>query len=280
MVSRNPSSRITHDRQLVRRLHQAYADKTEDFFKGLQQVPGSEAGVSLRTFGPARVLIARGHDWLSRATLTGEETFERIDEIVAHFAERSQICHIEWNPGNCHRPDSWDSELGRRLLELGFRPGGFRCVYARDLAQETGDRHSEVTIRRFGPDELEEYVDLVAPVEAWSEGQRSREAANLIHGEGSEAWHHYVGSLDGTPCCVASLYTGDDTAYLEWSMTHPDFRRRGCHAAMIHMRLEDAAAAGCDLAFTITDVGTQSGKNLQREGFRLAYNYIMLKKDP
>jgi len=279
-VSRNPSSRITHDRQLVRRLHQAYADKTEDFFKGLQQVPGSEAGVSLRTFGPARVLIARGHDWLSRATLTGEETFERIDEIVAHFAERSQICHIEWNPGNCHRPNSWNSELGQHLLDLGFRPGGFRCVYARSLGEQEGDLHSAMEIRRFGPGELEEYVEFVATVEAWSEERRSRKAANLIHGEGSEAWHHYVGFLDGKPCSVASLYTGSDTAFLEWSTTHSNARRRGCHGAMIRRRLEDAAAAGCDLAFTITDVGTQSGRNLQREGFRLAYNYVMLKKDP
>jgi len=279
-VTRNPSSLIYHDRTLVRRLHQAYADKTEDFFKGLQQAPGSDADVSLRTFGPARVLIARGHPWLSRATLTGEETYEQIDEIVAHFAQRGRICHVEWNPGNCHRPDSWNDELGRHLLDLGFRPGGFRCVYVRDLAEAVANRHPEPAIRCFGPEELEEYAELAAGVEAWSEERRSRKAANLVHGEGSAAWRHYVGNFDRRPACVASLYTGRDTAYLEWSMTDPDFRRRGCHAAMIRKRLEDAAAAGCDLAFTITDVGTQSGKNLQREGFRLAYNYIMLKKDP
>jgi len=279
-VTRNPSNRIHHDRQLVRRLHQAYADKTEDFFRGLQNAPGDQGDVSIRTFGPARVLIARGHDWLSRATLTGEETFEQIDEIVAHFAQRGQPCLVEWNPGNCHRPDSWNSELGRHLLDLGFRPRGFRCVYVRDLGEPVGDPHPEPTIRHFGPGELEEYVELVTAVEEWSEEQKARESANLTFGEGSETWHHYVGTLDGAPCSVASLVVTGDTAYLEWSATHPDFRRRGCHAAMIRKRLEDAEAAGCDLAFSITDVGTQSGRNLQREGFCLAYNYVMLKKDP
>jgi GNAT superfamily N-acetyltransferase len=268
----------------VQSLHQAYADKTESFFSGLKRAPGDPCHAQIRMFGSARTFIARGHDWLNRATLVGDESDEQIDQIIAHFGEQGQRCHVEWNPGNCYRPGTWSDELGRRLLDRGFRPGGFRCVWVRDLRSaspdEKPDEASAVTVRHFGSTELEVFLELLAIVEPQPDAQRARRRINVLYGEGDERWHHYIGSVDGVPSANATLFAGERIAYLEWSQTRNEHRGRGCHQALIRARLADAVAAGCETAFAVTDIGVPSARNLQRQGFRLAYNYIMLVREP
>jgi hypothetical protein len=269
-----------HDRLTVRALHEAYADKTESFFSGLQRIPGNPCQVSIRKFGSTRTFIARGHEWLNRATLVGDETAARLDEIVAHFAEHGRRCHIEWNPGNCYRPDTWNDELGRLLLDRGFRPGGFRCVWIREIAREVPDEASSATVRHFGSGELEEFLQMLALVEEQSDEQKAQARINVLHGEGDQRWHHYIGYVDDVPCSTATLFAGDRVAYLEWSKTLEEYRGRGCHHALIRRRLADASAAGCETVFAVTDIGIPSARNLQRRGFRLAYNYVMLIREP
>ena len=75
-----------------------------------------------------------------------------------------------------------------------------------------------------------------------------------------------------------TMFNTVSTAYLQWSFTAATHRGRGCHRAMIHRRIDDARAAGCDVVFAVTDIGTQSASNLQSLGFRLAYNYVMMVK--
>lgn len=274
------ASFILHDRLSVRALHQAYADKTESFFSGLKRAPGDPCEVRIRAFGSARTFMARGHDWLNRATLVGDESFEQLDEIITYFAEHGQRCHVEWNAGNCYRPDTWNDELGRRLLERGFRPGGFRCVWVTALADDDPAEATPVTLRHFGPGELDEFLQILALMERHSDEQKAQSRLNIMHGEGDEHWHHYVGHIEGAPCCNATVYIGGRIAYLEWGQTLSGYRGRGCHRALIRRRLGDVRAAGCEIAFSITDVGTQSARNLQRLGFRLAYNYVMLVREP
>jgi GNAT superfamily N-acetyltransferase len=271
---------ILHDRQSVHALHQAYADKIESFFLGLKRAPGDPCEVRIRAFGSARTFIARGHDWLNRATLVGDESFDQLDEIISYFAQHGQRCHIEWNAGNCYRPDTWNDELGRRLLERELRPGGFRCVWVNETHDVGPAEPTPVTLRHFGPSELDDFLEILAVIERHSDEQKAQSRLNIVYGEGDEHWHHYVGYIDGAPACSATLFTGRNIAYLEWGHTLSEFRRRGCHRALIRQRLADARAAGCDLAFSVTDVGTQSARNLQRLGFRLAYNYIMLVREP
>jgi hypothetical protein len=271
---------MMHDRLTVRALHEAYADKTESFFLGLRRAPGDACQVRLRRFGSTRTFIASGHDWLNRATLVGDETFEQLDEIIAYFAEQGQRCHVEWNPGNCYRPDTWNDELGRRLLDRGFRPGGFRCVWVREIVREASDEASSLTVRHFGCGELEEFLQLRAVVERQSDEQKAHARVNVLYGESDERWHHYIGYVDDVPCSTATLFAGERFAYLEWSKTLKEYRGRGCHQALIRQRLTDAAAAACETAFAVTDIGIPSARNLQRRDFRLAYNYVMLMREP
>jgi hypothetical protein len=243
-------------------------------------MPGNPYGVTIRMFGSTRTCIARGHDWLNRATLTGNENFEQLDEIIAHFSEYRQRCHVEWNAGNCYREATWNDELGSWLLAHGFRPGGFRCVWHTDPAIAPRETLCNVTIRHFGPNDFDELFAVLSSMDARTEQENDGLRAKLLYGQRSTQWHHYVGYLDDVPCCQAAMFENGRIAYLDWGHTLEPFRKRGCHGALISQRLKDAQAAGCIQAASVTDIETQSARNLQTAGFRLAYNYVMLIRDP
>ena len=269
-----------HDRQSVLGLQQAYADKTESFFSGLGQMSGNPCAVKIRPFGFTRTFIARGHDWFNRAVITGNESLKLIDEIISYYETQQQRCHIEWNPGNCYRENTWNDELGRHLLTRGFRPGGFRCVWRCNPSEVASAIISNVTTRHFGQNSGEEFLDIVSKLENKTPRQKDELKAELLYGQASSEWHHYVGYLGGIPCSTATMFVKGSIAYFDWAHTLEAFRNRGCHQAMIGRRLTDARDAGCNFVFAVTDMGTQSAQNLQAAGFHLAYNYIMLVRDP
>lgn len=62
--------------------------------------------------------------------------------------------------------------------------------------------------------------------------------------------------------------------------TRLTFRGRGVQTALLHHRLALAAAAGCDLATVQTQPGSASQRNVERQGFRLAYTKATLVRDP
>ncbi len=61
-------------------------------------------------------------------------------------------------------------------------------------------------------------------------------------------WTHYVAYLEGTAAAAAVLYRHHGVAVCVIAATIPAFRGRGLQTALITRRLDDAVAAGCDLA--------------------------------
>lgn len=271
---------LIHDRLAVQTLLQAYADKTESFFAGLKKITGDPYQVKIRSFGTTRTCMARGHDWLNRATLTGDESFELIDEIIAFYAEHQQRCHIEWNPGNCHRPGTWNAELGMRLLARGFQPGSFRCVWHTNVSEPMADQARGVRVRCFGPGDREEFLAELFTMEEKTHEQKKEMKEKILHGQNSPQWHHYIAYSEDTPCATATLFENGRIAYLDWAFTLESARKRGCQGALIRQRLRDARRLGCSQAASVTDIGSDSARNLQHLGFQLAYNYVMLIREP
>jgi len=60
--------------------------------------------------------------------------------------------------------------------------------------------------------------------------------------------------------------------------TLPEFRRRGIQTALLGVRMQYAAQAGCEIAVIVTQGGTTSQRNAERLGFRLAYSKATLIK--
>jgi hypothetical protein len=68
-------------------------------------------------------------------------------------------------------------------------------------------------------------------------------------------------------------------AALAGSATLPEYRRRGMQLVFLAQRLNDAVAAGCDLAFIGSMPGTSTERNAGRVGFRLAYTKVVMTRE-
>jgi GNAT superfamily N-acetyltransferase len=80
-----------------------------------------------------------------------------------------------------------------------------------------------------------------------------------------------VAEIDGTPVGGGLVAIHEGMAALATTSTLPAFRGRGVQTALIKARLRIAAEQGCDLAMITTQPGTISHKNVERQGFRVAY---------
>lgn len=266
----------THDREHVRLLHHAHADHIQAQYLAMQAVPGNLAGVVIQQFGHVRTFIASGDRLENRAIFSSQETDEQVDAVLDHFHRHRCNCVIEVNPANYYvdPPNNREQRLLKQLLHRGCRIDGFRCVWSRTSPPGSDEPPPRHRWQRFGPadiDQLERVSILLDPQKHWTAIERAMAAAaGLLH---------YVCFDGDRPVAISSLFIGGRFAYLQWSWTHPDFRGRGCQQEAIRLRVRDAFAAGCQCAFTVTDFNFASPRNLQRRGFGLAYNYLLVRRD-
>jgi GNAT superfamily N-acetyltransferase len=124
-------------------------------------------------------------------------------------------------------------------------------------------------------------IDWVSDGDAWVEASiagwsSDPAAASLIRSIAevnlrNERMSHFLVRLDGAPIATGSLGFQDDIALLAGASTVPSARGRGAQAALLAARLADARARGCTIAMMVTEVGSLSQRNGQRNGFRVAY---------
>ena len=81
-----------------------------------------------------------------------------------------------------------------------------------------------------------------------------------------------------TPAGAATLAIHDGVAGLFGASTRVPHRNRGVQHALIAARLAAAVGAGCDLAVVDTEPGSDSQRNVERLGFRLAYTKVTMRK--
>ena len=81
----------------------------------------------------------------------------------------------------------------------------------------------------------------------------------------------YLAYCDGKIAGGAALCTHNGVAGFFGASTLPEFRRRGMQTALLDVRLADAAGAGCDIAVSIAQLSSTSHRNMERQGFRVAY---------
>jgi hypothetical protein len=95
-----------------------------------------------------------------------------------------------------------------------------------------------------------------------------------------DGFRGYLARVDGEIAGGGSLRLDGDIAQFSGAGTLPRFRRRGVQTALYRARLADARAAGCTVGVVVTQPGSKSQQNAQREGFSLLYARQLLVKPP
>ena len=81
----------------------------------------------------------------------------------------------------------------------------------------------------------------------------------------------FLAELEDQPIATGMLFISEDVALLAGASTIPEGRRRGAQLALLNARLRFAAEKGCKLAMMCALPGSQSQKNAEKQGFRIAY---------
>lgn len=89
----------------------------------------------------------------------------------------------------------------------------------------------------------------------------------------------FLAELEGKPISAGMLFIYDEVAILAGTSTIPEGRRNGAQNALLATRLKFAAEKGCKIAIMGASPGSQSQKNAEKNGFRIAYTRIKWMKD-
>lgn len=81
----------------------------------------------------------------------------------------------------------------------------------------------------------------------------------------------FLAEINNEPVSTGSLYIYDDVAILAGASTVPEARRQGAQNALLNARLKFAVEKGCKLAIMGAAPGSQSQRNAESNGFRIAY---------
>jgi GNAT superfamily N-acetyltransferase len=81
----------------------------------------------------------------------------------------------------------------------------------------------------------------------------------------------FLAELEGAPISAGMLFVYEGVALLAGTSTIPEGRRRGAQTALLDARLRYAADHGCTIAMMGAAPGSQSQKNAEKNGFRIAY---------
>jgi hypothetical protein len=203
-----------------------------------------------------------------------------LDEIEKAFADCGSPVQIEL----AHLADP---AIGALLAGRGYRLESFENVLGHVLTGESERvMPPGIEVRPSGEEEFETWLDVVADGSVhpdtqgvpWHE-EFSRETIIGAERDSAAAGDvRYAALRDGVIVGGATMRMAEGVAQLTGAATVPAHRRRGVQTALLSARLADAAAAGCDVAVIITQPGSKSQQNAQRQGFDLLYTRAVLVK--
>ena len=158
------------------------------------------------------------------------------------------------------------------LCTRNYRPIELSNVLYRPVERTTPESQIHISVRVIGPQETQLWTDI--STRGWAhEHPELREFLGQL-GAVSSAREHtlcFLAELDDEPGAAGVLCIHQGVALLGGSATVPELRRRGLQTALLHERMRYAFDHGCDLAMIVAHPGSDSQRNAERKGFRIAY---------
>jgi len=191
-----------------------------------------------------------------------ELSAESLDAFERFFQERKAPVQHEVSP-----------LAGVQALELlckrGYSPVELSSVMYRAVATV---EQSGIAVRTVGPDEAAVWANVSA--RGWShehpELREFLEQSMWLCTARDEAIS-FLAEIDGVPGAAGSLCLHEGVALFGGAATVPELRRRGLQSALMEARMRYAMEHGCDLAMMVAEPGSNSQRNAERMGFRIAY---------
>ena len=198
--------------------------------------------------------------------MTGPVTEDDMDRLEAFYHSRGDAIRMEVCP-------LADASLHQLLAKRAYRLLEFSNMLMRPLqpGEQFAENHRGVATRFIQPCEARLWAETVGRGFA-EHFPMTDELLDIM-----SCWAHstigvcLLGTVDGEVAGGGAVAMHDRVALLGGAATLPASRKRGVQSALLQARLAHAAAAGCDLAMTVTLPGSGSQRNVERQGFRVVY---------
>jgi GNAT superfamily N-acetyltransferase len=197
--------------------------------------------------------------------MEGPVSEDDIDRLEDFYRSRGAAVRLILSP-------MADPSLVEMINRRGYRLAEFENVLVNPLDEiEPSNLSPGLELTRVGLEDADLWVNTVA--RGFSEGGEIHPVIMqcmplLFHINGAEC---YLARVDGEAAGGAGMAIHEGVAAVFGAATLVEFRNRGIQSALLRRRLEVAKAAGCDFAVVCTKPGSVSQRNVQRQGFRVAY---------
>ncbi len=201
-----------------------------------------------------------------------DATTSALSEIESFFQERGAAIHQEVSPFA-------GLPILQMLCERGYRPEELSSVMYQTIQGPPGKEEPAIRVRAISADEAQLWADVSA--QGWMEEvpeleQFLRDLGSVMTGREHSVC--FLAELNGVPGAAGALTMSDGVALFAGASTIPAMHRRGLQGALLRERMRYAMDHGCDLAMMVTHPGTDSQRNAERSGFRVAYTRTKWRK--
>jgi GNAT superfamily N-acetyltransferase len=165
------------------------------------------------------------------------------------------------------------------LCQRGYRPVEVSNVLYRGVERVESVGRAEIRVREIGVEE----AGVWSAVNARGWTHEHPEFEEFLRGVGAiltarEQSPCFLAELEGKPGAAGGLVVQEGVALFAGAATVPEMRRRGLQGALLEARMRYAAEHGCDLAMMVAETGSESQRNAERQGFRVAYTRVKWMK--
>ena len=167
------------------------------------------------------------------------------------------------------------------LCARQYKPMEISNVMYRPVEKPADEDRSGIRVHLTTPDEAQLWADVSA--KGWTYERPEfldfflQTAAVFAARENSPS---FLAELDGQIGAAGALCIEDGVALFAGAATIPEMRRRGLQAALLQERMRYAFDHGCDLAMMVAEAGSNSQRNAERQGFRIAYTRVKWRLSP
>lgn len=199
---------------------------------------------------------------------------KELNEIEAFFKKHNAPVFHEVSP-------MADASLLGLLNERGYRPVELTSVMYRVLDSEDEmnlPKNTNIQTRIIGADEIDIFAKTA--VKGWSAEMPEFEDFGLDFckvSANSKSASSFIAEIEDKPIATGTLFIYEDVGELGGASTIPEYRRQGAQNALLAARLNYARERGCKVAMMGALPGSQSQRNAEKNGFRIAYTRMKWK---
>ncbi len=159
------------------------------------------------------------------------------------------------------------------LCKRNYRPVELSSVLYLPVEQPAVEHQGHVSVHIIVAEEVQVWASISA--RGWAHEHPELLETVLQFGTVISAARQgivcFLAEVDGEPGAAGVLCIHEDVALFGGSSTIPELRRRGLQTALLHERMRYAFDHRCNLAMMVAEPGSNSQRNAERKGFRIAY---------